>query len=64
MVSSGGRVLAVVGLGDDLADARGKAYGGMAQLQLEGGQFRTDIALKAARGEISIAAAGVPAAGR
>ncbi len=64
VVSSGGRVLAVVGLGDDLADARGKAYGGMAQLQLEGGQFRTDIALKAARGEISIAAAGSPVAGR
>ncbi|MHA7276908.1 phosphoribosylamine--glycine ligase [Arthrobacter sp. Hz1] len=53
VVSAGGRVLAVVGLGDDLAAAREKAYSGMAQLELKGGQYRTDIALKAARGTVA-----------
>ncbi len=52
VVSSGGRVLAVVGLGDDLVEARSKAYDGVGLLDLEGGQFRTDIGLKAARGEV------------
>lgn len=54
-VSAGGRVLAVVGLGDDLEDAREKAYAGIEEISLEGGQFRTDIAAKAARGEITVA---------
>ncbi|MHA7154121.1 phosphoribosylamine--glycine ligase [Arthrobacter sp. TMN-50] len=53
VVSAGGRVLAVVGLGDDLAAAREKAYSGMALLELKGGQYRTDIALKAARGNVA-----------
>ncbi|MHA7261731.1 phosphoribosylamine--glycine ligase [Arthrobacter sp. TMN-37] len=64
VVSSGGRVLAVVGLGDDLDGARGKAYETLAQLELEGGQFRTDIGLKAARGEIQVAPVAASAAGR
>jgi len=55
VVSAGGRVLAVVGLGADLEDAREKAYAGMEQISLEGGQYRTDIAAKAARGEITVA---------
>ncbi len=55
VVSSGGRVLAVVGLGEDLGAARGKAYEGMSLIGLNGGQFRTDIALKASRGEIGVA---------
>ena len=54
-VSAGGRVLAVVGLGDDLQDARERAYAGIEEISLEGGQFRTDIAAKAARGEITVA---------
>ncbi|RAN72751.1 phosphoribosylamine--glycine ligase [Bacillus sp. SRB_336] len=54
-VSAGGRVLAVVGLGADLEDARERAYGGMEQISLEGGQYRRDIAAKAARGEITVA---------
>ena len=60
-VSAGGRVLAVVGLGADLEDAREKAYAGMEQISLEGGQFRTDIGAKAARGEISVAGSAVQA---
>ncbi|MFQ4148614.1 phosphoribosylamine--glycine ligase [Arthrobacter sp. LAPM80] len=54
-ISAGGRVLAVVGLGDDLEDARERAYAGIEQISLEGGQYRTDIAAKAARGEITVA---------
>jgi phosphoribosylamine--glycine ligase len=54
VVSSGGRVLAVVALGDGLAQARGRAYEGIAQLELDGGQFRRDIAAKAERGEITV----------
>jgi phosphoribosylamine--glycine ligase len=54
-VSAGGRVLAVVGLGADLEDARERAYAGMEQITLEGGQYRRDIAAKAARGEITVA---------
>ncbi|NOJ60128.1 phosphoribosylamine--glycine ligase [Arthrobacter sp. 260] len=55
VVSAGGRVLAVVGLGDDLAAARAKAYSGLAELKLKGGQYRTDIALVAAQGGIVVA---------
>ncbi|MGO1320572.1 MAG: phosphoribosylamine--glycine ligase [Galactobacter sp.] len=52
IVSAGGRVLAVVALGDDLADARAKAYRGVEGIQLEGSHHRTDIAAKAAEGKI------------
>lgn len=62
VVSSGGRVLAVVGVGGDLAEAREKAYDGVSRLKLDGGQYRTDIAARAARGEVVVSAAG-PATG-
>lgn len=52
LVSAGGRVLSVVALGEDLAQARERAYAAVAQIELEGGHHRTDIALRAARGEI------------
>jgi phosphoribosylamine--glycine ligase len=55
VVSAGGRVLAVVGLGTDLAAARVSAYTGMGHLALPGGQYRKDIALKAERGEVAAA---------
>jgi phosphoribosylamine--glycine ligase len=58
VVSAGGRVLAVVGLGEDLSEARDKAYDGVSRLTLEGGQYRTDIAEKAARGEVVVSATG------
>ena len=45
-VSSGGRVVTVVGIGDGLASARDVAYRGVAGVRLEGGQHRTDIALR------------------
>ncbi|MFD2840295.1 phosphoribosylamine--glycine ligase [Populibacterium corticicola] len=53
LVSSGGRVLSVVALGDDLDAARASVYAGVEQINLRGSHHRTDIALKAARGEIT-----------
>ena len=41
--SSGGRVVTMVGLGDDLVAAREIAYQGVAGSRLEGGQHRSDI---------------------
>ncbi|MEV4900325.1 phosphoribosylamine--glycine ligase [Citricoccus sp. NPDC055426] len=55
LVATGGRVLAVVGLGEDLAQARARAYAGVDQISLEGSQHRTDIGLRAERGEIVVA---------
>ncbi|HEY3339604.1 MAG TPA: phosphoribosylamine--glycine ligase [Propionicimonas sp.] len=48
LISAGGRVLTVVGTGDDLASAREAAYAKVALIDLPGGFSRTDIALKAA----------------
>ncbi|WP_262103986.1 phosphoribosylamine--glycine ligase [Arthrobacter sp. Marseille-P9274] len=59
VVSAGGRVLAVVALGEDLVHAREKAYEGVELIHLDGSQHRTDIALKAANGGISIPARGI-----
>ncbi|MEB7505793.1 phosphoribosylamine--glycine ligase [Arthrobacter koreensis] len=56
IVSAGGRVLAVVALGDNLSQARQLAYEGVDALELEGSQHRRDIALKAERGEIVVPA--------
>ncbi len=44
VVTAGGRVLSVVGLGADLAAARKAAYAGVEALGFEGAQYRTDIA--------------------
>ena len=60
IVSAGGRVLAVVALGADLADARERAYRGVGLVTLEGSQHRTDIALKAARGLVAVPDASGP----
>jgi phosphoribosylamine--glycine ligase len=53
-VSAGGRVLSVTATGDTLAAARGAAYTGVANLTLDGGHHRSDIALLAVRGEIEL----------
>ncbi len=44
LVSAGGRVLAVVGVGADVAEARSRAYAGVEPVTLAGAQHRTDIA--------------------
>ncbi|MFC4616572.1 phosphoribosylamine--glycine ligase [Cellulomonas algicola] len=48
LVSNGGRVLSVVGVGADLAAAREAAYAGVEQIELAGSHHRTDIAAAAA----------------
>ena len=53
VVSSGGRVLAVTATGASLEGARAAAYEGVAAVALRGGHWRTDIGLRAARGEIT-----------
>ncbi|MFD3406827.1 phosphoribosylamine--glycine ligase [Kribbella sp. NPDC058693] len=54
LVTSGGRVLAVSAVGKDLAEARQRAYAAVGQIRIKGSQHRTDIALKAERGEITL----------
>lgn len=54
LVSAGGRVLNVVGKGATLADARDAAYSVLEGIRLEGSHYRTDIALPAVEGRISI----------
>ena len=54
IVSSGGRVLSVVGTGADLAAARAAAYDILRSIRLPGSHFRTDIGLAAAEGKIRI----------
>jgi phosphoribosylamine--glycine ligase len=58
VVSAGGRVLAVVALGEDLVEARERAYEGIEAISLEGAQYRSDIALLAAEGKIKVPASG------
>ncbi len=54
IVSSGGRVLSVVGTGPDLTAARAAAYDLMDSIRLPGSHFRSDIGLAAAEGRISV----------
>jgi phosphoribosylamine---glycine ligase len=54
IVSSGGRVLSATAVGSTLAEARARAYALAATIKLPGSQHRSDIALRAERGEISV----------
>ena len=54
LVSAGGRVLSVVATGPTLADARRRAYAAVAGIGLPGSHHRSDIALLAERGEITL----------
>ncbi|MDO5059252.1 MAG: phosphoribosylamine--glycine ligase [Neisseria sp.] len=47
VVTNGGRVLCVVGLGDDVAAAKARAYEALDEISFDGMQFRKDIADKA-----------------
>jgi phosphoribosylamine-glycine ligase len=53
VLSAGGRVLSVVGLGPDLAAARQAAYERVAAVRLADAHWRTDIALAAVEGRIT-----------
>lgn len=46
LVSAGGRILNIVGLGGDLEEARSKAYAGVAEISLAGMQYRRDIGVR------------------
>lgn len=54
IVSSGGRVLSVVGMGPDLVAARDAAYTLIKSIRLPGSHFRSDIGLGAAEGRVSV----------
>ena len=47
LLTAGGRVLAVTGIGADLGQALERAYAGLAQIRFEGMHFRRDIGAKA-----------------
>jgi len=51
LISSGGRVLTVTGLGTDLTEARDRAYRAISQIELEGSFYRSDIAFNASVAE-------------
>lgn len=51
LVSSGGRVLTVTGMGDDLTEAQKMAYAAISKIQLKGSFYRNDIALNASISE-------------
>jgi phosphoribosylamine--glycine ligase len=50
-VTSGGRVLAVTGWGESIADALSKAYAAVKQVEFEGMQYRKDIGWRAVQNE-------------
>jgi phosphoribosylamine--glycine ligase len=52
VVTAGGRVLTVTGLGGDLQEALDRAYAGVNQISFEGAQFRKDIGHKVLAGII------------
>jgi phosphoribosylamine--glycine ligase len=51
---NGGRVLSVTALGKDLIEARSQVYQGIERIEFDGEHHRSDIALKAALGEIRL----------
>lgn len=51
-LTAGGRVLNVVGVGDDVASARDKAYDALAKIRFDGMQVRSDIGATYKRGRV------------
>ena len=51
LVSTGGRVMTVTGIGSDLTQARDCAYRAISQIELSGSFYRSDIALNASVAE-------------
>ncbi|MFH1759583.1 MAG: phosphoribosylglycinamide synthetase C domain-containing protein, partial [bacterium] len=47
VVTNGGRVLGVTGIGDNLHDARKNAYAAVDMISFAGAQYRKDIGVKA-----------------
>ena len=53
IVTAGGRVLNVTGMGTGPAEARERAYAAAGQIRFEGSQLRTDIAARAVEKEVA-----------
>jgi phosphoribosylamine--glycine ligase len=51
LISTGGRVMTVTGIGEDLTQARDRAYRAISQIELIGSFYRSDIALNASVAE-------------
>ena len=51
LISTGGRVMTVTGIGADLTQARDRAYRAISQIELSGSFYRSDIALNASVAE-------------
>lgn len=51
VVAAGGRVLTITGIGEDLTEARNRAYRAISQIRLTGSFYRSDIALNASVAE-------------
>ena len=52
LVTNGGRILDVTGLGDDVAAARTQAYDAVSRISFAGMRFRRDIGLAAAEDHV------------
>jgi phosphoribosylamine---glycine ligase len=50
VVTNGGRIVGLTGVGRDLADARRRAYAGVERVSFAGARWRSDIALAATQG--------------
>lgn len=59
VVTSGGRILAVTGLGDGLGAALDRAYAGIAEVHVDGARYRSDIGATARQRSSAYTAAGV-----
>ncbi len=53
VVTAGGRVLAVTALGEDVAQARARAYAAVERIRFEGAHYRRDIALPAVAAKVA-----------
>jgi phosphoribosylamine--glycine ligase len=51
LLTAGGRVLNVTGLGETVSEARRRAYAAAEKVEFDGKQMRTDIALRAVEAE-------------
>ncbi len=54
LVTNGGRILTVTGLGNSIAEAREQAYAGVERIHFNGSRYRKDIALAAAEEETRV----------
>ena len=61
LLTSGGRVMTVVGRGDSLAEARATAYHRVQEISFQGAYYRTDIAAVEGRSAVWVPGPATPA---